>query len=594
MENAWAFYRRSTDKQELSIEDQRKEVRAYAEQRGWQIVREFEPLKGWGSGLTIDQDPSFREMVRLAESGGHDVRHLAVYDVSRFGRLRPEEKIYWEQRLKKQGGIQIVYVHDDFKNDGSLGDTLLKVVKHSEAHQYSVKLSEVTLRGAKSHSSLGHSAGGAAPFGYERLEIDPAGNPVRTMRGSNDWKGNKLHRVIWTPSPTTAPIVRWIFETYEKGVGLNLLVQQLNAKKIPAPRSRFWSKTMVRYLLRNRAYLGERIYNKRSYKAYRRGEKASLMNPRESWVVKENAHEPLVTRDLFERARMIRKSKVITMGRTFHRPYLLTGLMRCANCGYRMIGHPSTGNGHKYLMYTCSGYMRIGTSVCRSVHILADSLEQEVLQAIREHLSSASWREQVRETLTGILREEFGDGAQSRAEELKRQLAAIHQQIANVLDAIKNSGRFSEAMNQALAALEAQRDSARGALDEAENRVHRRMGAESLAEKIIANFGSLDRIWREGLTVEERKELLRCYIYQVNVKHSPAAVEAEIWLYNVPIPQKQMTPEEAELSPLISRVNCGGRMLPQAKDIDPGILPLVTRRPLALKRPYTHYRSHTA
>src|SRR6185437_17098475 len=104
MENAWAFYRRSTDKQELSIEDQRKEVRAYAEQRGWQIVREFEPFKGWGSGLTIDQDPSFREMVRLAESGGHDVRHLAVYDVSRFGRLRPEEKIYWEQRLKKQGG----------------------------------------------------------------------------------------------------------------------------------------------------------------------------------------------------------------------------------------------------------------------------------------------------------------------------------------------------------------------------------------------------------------------------------------------------------------------------------------------------------
>jgi DNA invertase Pin-like site-specific DNA recombinase len=326
MENAWAFYRRSTDKQELSTEDQRRDCRAFATARGWQIVREFEPQLGYGSGLTIDRDPAFLEMVRVAEQEPHGAKYLVVYDVSRFGRLVTEEKIYWEQRLKKQGHIQIVYVHEDFKNDGSLGDMLLKVVKHSEAHQSSLKLSEVTLRGAKSHAALGHSAGGAAPFGYDRLEIDPAGNPVRVMNQSSDWKSNKLNRVVWTPSPTEAPVVRWIFETYEKGTGLNLIVQQINAQKTPAPRGGYWSKTMVHYLLRNRAYLGERIYNKRSYKAYRRGEKAGLANPKETWVLKENAHKPIIERDLFERVHAILKTKVITMGRTFHRPYLLTAL----------------------------------------------------------------------------------------------------------------------------------------------------------------------------------------------------------------------------------------------------------------------------
>ena len=205
METAWAFYRRSTDKQELSIEDQRKEVHAYARAQGWRIVREFEPYLGYGSGLTIDRDPAFLEMIRVAEQEPHGIRHLVVYDVSRFGRLQPEDKIYWERRLKKQGGIQIVYVKDDFRNDGSIGDILTKVVKHSEAHQYSIKLSEVTLRGAKSHAALGHSAGGAAPFGYDRLEIDPAGNPIRVMNRSSDWKSNKLHRVIWTPSSIRAP-----------------------------------------------------------------------------------------------------------------------------------------------------------------------------------------------------------------------------------------------------------------------------------------------------------------------------------------------------------------------------------------------------
>jgi len=594
MENAWAFYRRSTDKQELSIEDQRKECRAFAAKQGWQIIREFEPAKGYGSGLTIDRDPAFLEMIRLAEQELHGATYLVVYDVSRFGRLVTEEKIYWEQRLKKQGRIQVAYVHEDFKNDGSLGDTLLKVVKHSEAHQFSVKLSEVTLRGAKSHAALGHSAGGAAPFGYERMEIDAGGQPVRVMNRSSDWKSNKMNRVVWTPCATTAPVVRSIFETYEKGTGLNLIVQQLSAQKIPAPRGPHWSKTMVHYLLRNRAYIGERIYNRRSYKAYRRGEKASLANPTEDWVVKENAHRPIIERELFERVQGIMKSKVITMGRTFHRPYLLTGIARCANCGYRMIGQPSHGNGHKYLMYTCSGYLRIGKSVCRSVHILTDALEGEILRSIREHLSSPFWKAEVEETLRMMICEEFGDTAQTRTDELAGQLDAVKRQIANIVDAVKTSGRFSEAMNQALSDLETQRDSVRSALAEAEKRVNQQLGAETLAEKIMGYFGDFNRIWHEGLTIEEQKELLRCYVHQVNVSHSPTSVQAEIWLYKIPIPRKQMTPVPNGIEPLITRVNCGGRHLTLVKAPAEEIIPLLVSRIVALKRPYLHYRRAVA
>jgi hypothetical protein len=60
---------------------------------------------------------------------------------------------------------------------------------------------------------------------------------------------------------------------------------------------------------------------------------------------------------------------------------------------------------------------------------LADSLEKEVLQSIREQLSSPSWKEEVWGTLKGMVNEEFGDGAESRAEELQRQLEVVHRQI---------------------------------------------------------------------------------------------------------------------------------------------------------------------
>lgn len=594
MEQAWAFYRRSTDKQELSIDDQRREVRAFAQARGWEIIKEFQPRLGYGSGLTIDRDPAFLEMARVAEQEPHGAKYLVVYDVSRFGRLQPEDKIYWERRFKKEGGIQIVYVKDDFRNDGSIGDILTKVVKHSEAHQFSLKLSEVTLRGAKSHAALGHSAGGAAPFGYDRLEIDPSGDPIRVMNRSSDWKSNKLHRVIWRPSRTEAPVVRWVFETYEKGTGLNLLVQQMNAQKIPPPRSRYWSKSMIHYMLRNRAYIGERSYNKRSYKGYRRGEKASLTNPKENWVITANAHQPIVDSSLFERVQTIFKSKIVTIGRTFHRPYLLTGIVRCANCGYRMIGQTSKGNGHKYLTYTCSGYLRIGKAVCRSVHVLTDALETEVLSSIREHLSAPSWESQVRETLERMVNEEFGDSAQTRVEGLERELEDVQRQIANVIEAIKASGRLSAAMNQTLADLEIRRDSIQSELRKAENRKHQKIGAETLAERIMTEYGNFDRIWNEGLTIEDRKELLRCYVHQVSVSHSRDQVRAEIWLYKVPIPQTQMTRVLNGIQPLITRVNCGGRNLTLVKDVDTVILPLVSRRIIALKRPYLHYRPRVA
>ena len=65
-------------------------------------------------------------------------------------------------------------------------------------------------------------------------------------------------------------------------------------------------------------------------------------------------------------------------------------------------------------------------------------------------------------------------------------------------------------MNQTLADLETQRDAIRNTLGEAEKRVHQRIGAETLAEKIMAYFGQFNRIWSEGVTIEERKNLLRC------------------------------------------------------------------------------------
>ncbi len=262
----------------MSIEDQRHECETFASARGWKIVREFVPARGYASGMSIDRDATFLEMIAFAEQGRHSARYLLAYDVSRFGRLPAKLKIYYEQHFLRFG-IRVVYVKDDFRNDGTIGDDITQLVKHSEAHQYSVKLSELVLRGCKSHAALGHSTGGKAPYGYDRQLVDSSGSPIKILK-KGEHKADKLQRVIWSVSPSEAPIIREVFEIYAAGTGINTIVHDLNIRKVPPPRGLHWGKSIVRFLLRNRAYLGERIYNKRSYKGYRRGEKGDLFNPK--------------------------------------------------------------------------------------------------------------------------------------------------------------------------------------------------------------------------------------------------------------------------------------------------------------------------
>ena len=539
MESAWTWVRRSTGMQELSLSDQLKSNEEFALKRGLKIVRVFEPEDGYGSGLTIDRDANFLEMVRIAEGQKHGVRYLIVYDVSRFGRLQPEEKIYWEQRLKKVGRIQILYVKDDFKNDGSIGDILTRVVKHSEAHEYSRKLSELTFRGCLSHTALGNSAGGRAPYGYDRMLIDSHGNPVKKL-GRGEHKADKLQRVKWVPGdPDKIATLREIFESYDRGNGLNTIVHSLNERGVQAPSGRHWHKSILHHILRNPTYVGRRVYNKTSYKGYRRGEKGSLHNPAEAWVVAEAAHEPIIDKELFERVQAKLKTKSIGRGRTYTHPHLLSGLIHCANCGYKFNGWTKTGNGHSYRYYACSGYHRIGKSVCRSVNILADELENLALDSIRKKINSPEWKESLKPTLTAMLKDLIQPKPEQNQKDLKKRIEAINQQIWNLIEALK-SGVPAASIKEELNRLESQKSALEREIGGLDAREEMTDSIDEMIEKILSyqEFFT-EEIWGQA-THDEKKEFLKPFIYRINVAHSPKSIQATYYTYKIPLADKKI------------------------------------------------------
>lgn len=574
MERAWTFYRRSTDKQELSIEDQRRECRAFAAAQGWTIVREFQPPKGFASGQTIDRDPVFKEMLTLADRPGHGIRRLVVYDVSRFGRLPPKRKIYYQEHLAMRG-IQVVYVKDGFRDDGSIGDDITQMVKHSEAHQYSLKLSEVTLRGSKSHAALGHSTGGKAPYGYDRMLVDAQGKSVGILKRGERKATKDLH-VIWTPSPTQAPIIRMIFQKATQGLGLLRLVQYLNAQRIAPPVAALWGKSIVRHILRNRAYVGDRIYNRTNCKARRRGESAPFIKQGSEWIIKPGAHKPLISQELFDRVQARQRVHRFGVGRTYGRPYLLTGLGRC-HCGSNLVGSwRRDRHENKVRGYICGAYSRMGKSGCRYFFIPASEVEDLALAAIRSQFQMPGWKKQCRTVMERIIGEgthEIGITA------LRRQQKDVYRQIENLTVAIAAHG-YSLAMGESLKTLELQRETLQASILDVEAR-GRHPRQENVVDRVLAMAGEFEERFEECVTTDEKKGLLKQFIYGMNID-LPADAPPVATYHVYRFPGMQTALDDSIKSRMVKEV-AGAGLVHDPKWPPISILPWITTRNYNLK-----------
>lgn len=502
---------------------------------GCQIAREFTPLKGYASGLSIEKDETFQQMVRLAELKTHGIRYLFIYDVSRFGRIPPKSKFYWEEHLKRSG-VQVVYAAEHFQNDGSLGDEIHQFVSHSEAHQYSMRLRTSTMRGCRSHANLGRSCGGRAPFGYARLLLDQQGNPVKVLK-DGEHKADKLQHVVWTPgAPEEVELVRHMFEAYAKGNSLNFIVDEFNRQGTPSHWGGKWNKTSVRSIIKNPVYTGVRIYFKHNYHDRSPNPRVSV-RPKEEWIVKESAHPPLVSKELFDKAQARFPTKTRRDARTYSSQHLLTGVVNCTHCNSRYCGQFKHHEGKKVPYYVCGAYHAKGKHVCPSFSIPASILEGFALKQIQEKVSKIRFSDKVRGTLAGMLEGLTDVENRTRVDNLAKSIGDKKKEIHNIVEAIKVSGgspallteleRLEKHKNQ----LEVQHDSLKmelsGVVLDVNSSINEMMGYLEDTPKIMARG-----------TMAEKKSVIRSLIHHVEIRAKD--LQARFYFYKLPYLQSKI------------------------------------------------------
>ncbi len=548
---AIAYCRCSTDMQEASIPDQKKSIEEYASKNSLEIIRWFDDEGR--SGRNAEERPAFMSMIDYVRSSPNNFKYVLVYDCSRWGRFEnPKEATYWEVMIEKCGK-KVKYVTEGYINDDSIGAYVTKVVKDSEASESNKKLSKVSFRGHKHYAELGYQVGGSAKYGYKRLLVNEQGNAEKILEDGEHKALKTQHVKLVKGDLEEVATIQKIYDLYaNKGYGIAKTVDILNSENIPSPRkkpqalTKGWSKSAVWNILHDETYIGWIVYNKNVYKNLCEKDKGwTNYKPREEWVICKNAHEPLVSEELFNRIQRERTRQAFKggykikgcSGRGFYSPYLLSSILKCLKCGGNFQGkttiHREAKKEYKYYYYLCGTYTMKGENRCVSWNIPKDTLEKFALDGIKRRLHDFDWmkgyRERLQKAFSVITKESSGN-----VERIDSELKDIQMRIGNIVNAIE-VGQDKDILGDRLTELKAKRDRLLDMRMQAKNMVGSNVDIDKVVDDALKQFRNLDRLFAQG-EITEKKAFLKRWIAKIDV--DPIQKKCYYYFSKVPMNDK--------------------------------------------------------
>ena len=148
----------------------------------------------------------------------------------------------------------------------------------------------------------------------------------------------------------------------------------------------YWDNKKIRRILSNRIYTGDMVQgitSKYNYKTKKR-----YVLPDKDWIVVPNTHEAIICKEKFDVVQIqIKKGSCPKSEDT--EPSILTGYLKCADCGKKMVRTSAAVNGSTYRRFICSTYKKLGKDACASHIIGEDVLLEIILTTIQSQIKSA-------------------------------------------------------------------------------------------------------------------------------------------------------------------------------------------------------------
>lgn len=201
-----------------------------------------------------------------------------------------------------------------------------------------------------------------------------------------------------TINESETDVVRLIFDLFTKPngrvQGINGIAHYLTDRKIPTKRgAKVWHRQVVRQILMNEAYTGVFYQNRwntegmlgNKYKP--NDERVSMRErPKEEWI--EIKCPAIIDKETFDYAQKLLGQSRRRWAKQSRHEYLLSGLLRCGDCGNTMTGRRSKNWGKYVYEYTdqknTAGTQNRGCG-CK---IKTESLDEEIWTTVKTWLDN--------------------------------------------------------------------------------------------------------------------------------------------------------------------------------------------------------------
>ena len=182
---------------------------------------------------------------------------------------------------------------------------------------------EILFRGRIAAVKRGCYLGNTPPYGYKKIKIG---------------KDHTLEII-----EDEAEVVRLVFDLYTKEQLTPFrIAQRLNKMGIPAPRSEKWKKDTIRWMVKNRHYIGKVVFNKiKDTPVLENGEIVvkRLTQPEDEVIVAEGKHQAIIDMDTWEAAqKLVARNPRAKHTHPLKNPF--SGMLVCGSCGGAMYIHP--------------------------------------------------------------------------------------------------------------------------------------------------------------------------------------------------------------------------------------------------------------
>lgn len=407
------------DGESVSIENQKLLLQNYVRQRGWNEVDVY--IDDGYSGTNFNR-PGVRRLIEDAKAKRINV--ILVKDLSRFGRNYIEFGQYTDY-LFPSLGCRFIALNNGIDTMSDNGSTDVMCFLNLFNEFYSRDTSKKVKAVKKACAESGKFMGTYPAYGYKR---DPA---------------DKHHLVI---DEDIAPVVRRIFEMRAAGTGFHAIAVMLNEEGIPSPGVLYyqrkgqsdprrvnhkWADQTVKNIVRSEVYIGNMVQGKTGTLSYK--SRKLVGKPEEEWIRVEGTHEPIISRELWDTVASIDKKKVRKSSAADGYKSIFTGLVYCADCGFKMRNHVERftykdGRPGRYSSFICGNYARSGKSACTIHTIYEDVLKELVLADIREKAQYAEYdRERLLARIIRMKDKEQHSRVASCEQELKVTAARVHE-----------------------------------------------------------------------------------------------------------------------------------------------------------------------